>query len=251
MLEITNLFAGYGQNQILRNINLTFTPGSLYTIIGKNGCGKSTLLKSCIGLLPAASGTVRLDEKELTEYTSAERACKMSYLSQNASVPGITVERLVMHGRYPRLGYPKKLSAVDWDLIDRALYRMQVRDFRQKSVRELSGGERQRVYLAMLLAQDAPILLLDEPTTYMDIEYQLEFLDLAAELKCEGKTVIMVLHDLEQALRCSDQIVVMDGGAVVQTGTPQEILDAGTLTDIFHVTVSDGYCFKKASPHLR
>lgn len=235
MLELKDLSAGYQQHAVIRNIELAFEPGNIHTIIGKNGCGKSTLLKCCSGMISPHSGTILLDGKYLTQIEHTERARLISYLSQSRNTPGITVERLVMHGRFPHLGYPKKLQANDWEQIDRCLHLMQLDAFREKSLADLSGGERQRVYLAMLLAQDTPIVLLDEPTTYMDIEYQLSFLELLSELKRSGKTIVMVLHDLEQALHYSDRIIVMDQGTIVQDGSPNEILEEGTLSKVFHV----------------
>lgn len=235
MLELKSLSAGYQQHSVIRNIDLFFEPGKIHTIIGKNGCGKSTLLKCCSGLIAPHSGAILLDGKNLTQVEHSARARMISYLSQSRNIPGITVERLVMHGRFPHLGYPKKLRPNDWDQIDHSLHLMQLDGFREKNLADLSGGERQRVYLAMLLAQDTPVVLLDEPTTYMDIEYQLSLLELLSGLRYTEKTIIMVLHDLEQALHYSDRIIVMDHGTIVQNGTPEEILEAETLPKVFHV----------------
>ena len=177
---------------------LSFDPGKIFTIVGKNGCGKSTLLKSCAGLLQPKDGAVLLDGKELSGYSDCERAQKLSYLSQSRNTPNITVERLMAHSRFPHLGYPKKLREEDRAIISQSIRLLQLEEFRDKSLITLSGGERQRVYLAMQIAQDAPFLLLDEPTTYLDIEYQLMLMDLLAELKQQGKTIVMVLHDLDR-----------------------------------------------------
>ncbi|MBO7252253.1 MAG: ABC transporter ATP-binding protein [Oscillospiraceae bacterium] len=241
MLELKNLSVGYDGRYVIRNVNLTFEPGMIYTIIGKNGSGKSTLLKSCSGLLTPKVGSVLLDGKELSKYPSNERAQKVSYLSQSTNTPNITVERLLVHARFPHLSYPKKLRDEDIRIIYRSLGDMRAQCFIHSSLRELSGGERQRVYLAMQLVQDTPILLLDEPTTYMDIEYQLSLMELLQKLKAQGKTIIMVLHDLEQALKYSDQIIAIDAGKEIYTGTPEEILADGTLKKIFHVDVQRSY----------
>ena len=245
MLELKNLSVGYDHRYVIRDVNLSFEPGTIYTIIGKNGSGKSTLLKSCSGLLKPKVGSVLLDGKALSQYPANQRAQKVSYLSQSTSTPNITVERLMAHARFPHLSYPKKLQREDINIIYRALGDMRAQCFVHDSLRELSGGERQRVYLAMQLAQDTDILLLDEPTTYLDIEYQLSLMKLLQKLKAQGKTVIMVLHDLEQALKYSDRIIVIDAGKEIHTGTPEEILNSGILKKVFHVDVRRSeYCFE-------
>ena len=249
MLELKNLSVGYDGRYVIRNVNLSFEPGMIYTIIGKNGSGKSTLLKSCSGLLTPKVGSVLLDGKELSKYPANQRAQKISYLSQSTNTPNITVERLLAHARFPHLSYPKKLRDEDIRIIYRKLGDMKAQCFIHSSLRELSGGERQRVYLAMQLAQDTPILLLDEPTTYLDIEYQLSLMELLQKLKAQGKTIFMVLHDLEQALKYSDQIIAVDAGKDIYTGTPEEILADGTLKKIFHVDVQrSDYRFELKNP---
>ena len=249
MLEVKNLSVGYDDRYVIRNVNLTFEPGMIYTIIGKNGSGKSTLLKSCSGLLTPKEGSVLLDGKELSRYPSNERVQKVSYLSQSTNTPNITVERLLAHARFPHLSYPKKLREKDINIIHKALGDMKAACFIHDSLRELSGGERQRVYLAMQLAQDTDVLLLDEPTTYLDIEYQLSLMELLQRLKAKGKTIIMVLHDLEQALKYSDRIIAIDVGKEIHSGTPEEIIANGTLKKVFHVEVKRSeYLFDLKSP---
>ena len=250
MLELKGLTVGYPGKVILRKVDLSFEPGTISTIVGKNGCGKSTLLKSCIGLLTPQDGTVLLDGKALSQYPDRERARKISYLSQSRITPNITVERLLEHSRCPHLGGSQKLRQEDREIIVRAMKLMQVEDYCGQSLTALSGGEKQRVYLAMQLAQNAPILLMDEPTTYLDIEYQLMLMELMTALKREGKTVIMVLHDLEQALRFSDRIVAIDEEKDFHSGTPSEIFDSGTLSRIFHVDIRRSeYSFALKKPH--
>ncbi|MBO5954106.1 MAG: ABC transporter ATP-binding protein [Oscillospiraceae bacterium] len=249
MLELNNLSVGYDGRYVIRNVDLSFEPGNIYTIIGKNGSGKSTLLKSCSGLLTPKVGSVLLDGKELSKYPANQRAQKISYLSQSTNTPNITVERLLAHARFPHLSYPKKLRQEDINIIYRALGDMKAACFIHDSLRELSGGERQRVYLAMQLAQDTEVLLLDEPTTYLDIEYQLSLMELLQKLKAQGKTIIMVLHDLEQALKYSDQIIAIDAGKEIYTGTPDEILAGGILRKVFHVDVQrSDYRFELKNP---
>ena len=237
MLELKQVSAGYGGRTVLPVVSLSFEPGMLYTIIGKNGCGKSTLLKCCAGLLAPKAGEVLLDGRELSAYPSEERARRLSYLSQSRPAPNITVERMMVHSRFPHLAYPKKLRREDMEIIHEALAAMQAEEFAARSLRSLSGGERQRVYLAMQLAQDAPVMLLDEPTTFLDIEYQLRLMETLAGLKARGKTIVVILHDLEQALRWSDCVVAIREDKRLFSGTPEEILNGGILRDVFHVNV--------------
>ena len=251
MLELKHISSGYDHRNTIFDISLRFETGKTYTIVGKNGCGKSTLLKTCAGLLEADTGGILLDGREFNMYTPTERACLISYLSQSRKAPAISVERLVEHGRYPRLASPRKLNGHDHNIVEASLQRMQVSHLRKKKLNELSGGEQQRVYVAMLLAQDTPVLLLDEPTTYMDVEHQLAFLDLLQGLKQEGKCIIMVLHDLSHAMKNSDTIIAMENGRVVHASSPEAMLSQGTLEKIFQVKIEavgnpvQGYILKR------
>lgn len=237
MLELINVSSGYVGQDTIRDISLSFQSGRIYTVIGRNGCGKSTLLKTCVGLLQPSRGSILLEGQALDSYTPVERARRISYLSQSRNTPGITVERLVEHGRYPRLASPRRLNAEDRMAVENAMEIMQVTSLRHKNMHELSGGEQQRVYLAMQLSQDAPVLLLDEPTTYMDIDYQLSLLDLLRQLKALGKTIILVLHDLQQVLNVSDGIIVMESGRIVSAASPVATLSGGVLERTFHVWI--------------
>ena len=254
MLELINVFAGYAGQNIIRDISLCFEAGRIHIIVGRNGCGKTTLLKACAGLLSAGSGDILLQGKPLQQYPPIERAKLVSYLSQSRNTPAISAERLVEHGRYPRLASPRRLNEDDRRIIEASMERMQIAHLRKKSLNELSGGEQQRVYIAMLLAQDTPVLLLDEPTTYMDIEHQLALLELLTELKHEGKCVVMVLHDLTLALKYSDTIIAMENGTIAQAASPETMLSDSTLNRIFHVEIqavgdpAEGYVLRKLKP---
>jgi len=239
MLKLNYVSSGYHQTCVIHDINLSFEQGTIYTIVGKNGCGKSTLLKACAGLLPLFTGKIVLEGQDMNQYSSIGRAKKLTYLSQFRTLPNITVARLLEHGRFPHLGHLGRLSLADRHCIDRIIDLMNLRDLCNKPLPALSGGECQRVFLAMKLVQDTPILLLDESTTYMDIEYQLFFLDLLTKLKEEGRTIVLVLHDLSQALHYSDRIIVMDEGRVIQIGSPKEISASGILSAVFHVKIED------------
>ena len=237
MLKLNHIFAGYGNHLVLEDIHLHFRLGKIYTIVGKNGSGKSSLLKACANLLPLSEGSILLENATLLSYSPKERARRMAYLSQYRNTTSITVERLVMHGRHPHLSNTKQLRPNDWDTIEQAMKIMDVLHLRHRSMLSLSGGERQRVYVAMQLAQDTDILLLDEPTTYMDIAYQLQLLTFLQHHK-QNRIIIMVLHDITQALRYSDQLILIDSGKVVQTGPPSKIIRSGKLEEILQISIT-------------
>ena len=209
MIELRELCAGYGGREILHRISLTFAPGQVYGIIGPNGCGKSTLLRCITGLHPLSSGTVLLDGADLRGLTPIQTARRVAYLPQSRNVPAISAGRLALHGRFAHLSYPRRYRREDGEITRRA--------------QELSGGQRQRVYLAMALAQDTRTILMDEPTTYLDIGSRFEVMGLARRLAGMGKAVVLVLHDLELVLRYADRVVVMNGGRVKAEGPPDEV----------------------------
>ena len=173
MLRIENLCAGYENLERLHQISAEIQPGRLTAIIGPNGCGKSTLMKCLAGLLKPSAGSIRLDDRDSLGIPEKERARFISYMPQSRITPDISVRQLVTHGRYPHLKWGQSLSNTDRKIVDHALKRTGMLPYAKRSVSRLSGGERQRAYLAMMLAQQTPVMLLDEPTTYLDIEYQL------------------------------------------------------------------------------
>lgn len=236
MLDLTQLSTGYPGAPVSQNLNLQIGPGELVTLIGPNGCGKTTLLKTAAGLLPPLSGSVRLDGREVSQYPSRELARLRAYLPQVREVPDITVEALVRHGRFPYLGFSRQMTAHDWDCVERAMELTGVSPWRTRPMAALSGGQRQRVYLAMTVAQETPLLLWDEPTTFLDINYRLSIMDLARQLNREGKTIVMTLHDLSDALTVSDRVCLMDAqGTVCMTDTPQRVFQSGAVDRVFSV----------------
>ena len=240
VLELKNISVGYGTKTILQDVSMEFKSGQIYAVLGKNGCGKSTLLKACADMLPRKQGELLLHGKPLNVYLPKERAKEVSYLSQHRNTPSITVERLLIHGRHPHMSHGKQMGKEDWCVLEQVMEMMEIGGFRQELLSELSGGERQRVYLAMVLAQDTPVLLLDEPTTYMDISYQLQFLELLETLKKQGKTIVLVLHDLPQALQVADWVVLLDQGQVAVQGTPKGVLASGKIQECFGVSMVTG-----------
>ena len=235
MIELRELCVGYGGREILHRISLTFVPGQVYGIIGPNGCGKSTLLRSITGLHPLSSGTVLLDGADLCSLTPIQTAQRVAYLPQSRNVPAISAGRLALHGRFAHLSYPRRYRREDDEITRRALEWTGAADFASRNMQELSGGQRQRVYLAMALAQDTRTILMDEPTTYLDIGSRFEVMNLARQLAGMGKAVVLVLHDLELVLRYADRVVVMDGGRVKAEGPPDEVYPC--LRDCFGVEV--------------
>lgn len=235
MTEIRKLCAGYPGKQVLDHISLSIPGQQVTVILGPNGCGKSTLLKALCGILPAADGEVWMDGTELLGLTGKQRAQKVSYLAQSRRIPDITVRRMVLHGRFPYLSYPRRYRAEDYGAADAAMEKMGITTLAEEPLQNLSGGQRQKVYIAMALAQDTPLILLDEPTTYLDIRHQLQMMTQAGRLCKEGKTVVMVLHDLPQAMEYAHRIVLMDQGKIIMEGTPEEVFASGQLDAVFGV----------------
>lgn len=235
MIRTTGLRAGYGGAEKLHGIDLKIERGCITVIVGPNGCGKSTLLKTICGLLPRSAGSVELDGRPLDDYTGRELAQRLAVLPQSRNLPAITARRMVLHGRFPYLEYPRRYRKQDYEIAQEAMEQVGIGDFADRSMEALSGGERQKVYLAMALAQQTPVVLLDEPTTFLDVRHQLEVIEIAKELRCAGKTVVMVLHDLNLALRCADKLVVLSEGVVAACGAAEAVAQNGVLDGVFGV----------------
>lgn len=247
-----NVSGGYGRKQVLYNIDAVFESSMITSVIGKNGCGKSTLLQMCCGLLTPSEGSITIDGVDIANIKHADLAKKISYLSQSHSAGSITVRSLVSHGRFPYLGYPRKYSSEDKRKIADAMELAEVTDIADKYANELSGGQLQRAYIAMLLAQDTDIMLLDEPATYLDMSSQLELMELAVKLKNAGKAIVMVVHDINTALIYSDNIIAMDGGRIIETGSPRHISRSVAVQDSLGIEIIydeyvKQYFFKKAA----
>ncbi|NLZ93012.1 MAG: ABC transporter ATP-binding protein [Firmicutes bacterium] len=235
MIKLQDITAGYKGIEVIKNINISFAKGSITGIIGKNGCGKTTLLKTAAKLLEPISGNISLNGESIYDISHKRLAKEISFLPQIRSTPNIAVYNLVMHGRFPYLGFPRIPQAEDKVIVENALAKLGIVKYRNKNVRELSGGERQKVYLAMVLAQDTNYIFLDEPTTYLDINHQLEILAIIKELKNMGKAVIMVIHDLNSALTYCDKICLIDRGEVIIDGTPKAVYNSREIERVFQV----------------
>ena len=237
MIELTNLRAGYPGRVVLEDVTLSFPPGQVLALVGPNGSGKSTLLRTALGLIPRLGGDIRVDGDRLEDLTPRQLARRAAYLAQSRPVPNITAGRMVLHGRFPYLSYPRRYRPEDHAIAQRALERTDALDLAQRPMPQLSGGQRQKVYLAMALAQDTETVLLDEPTTYLDVSHQQEVMATARLLASEGKAVVAVLHDLCLAMRFAHRLAVLDGGRLQAAGTPEELCQSGILDRVFSVAL--------------
>ena len=236
MLEIRNFSAGYERKPVLQDISLSIPRGAVTVIVGPNGCGKSTLLKALAGILPA-TGSAALDGRELGDLDRRELAKVVAFLPQNRPTPEITVQNLVLHGRFPYLSYPRRYRKADYQAAEAALERMGVGNLSDRMVPTLSGGQRQKVYIAMALAQDTPVVLMDEPNTFLDIAHQLQLMEQAKALAGEGKAVVLVLHDLPLALTVADSLAVLLEGRCLCQGDPESVFQSGNLNVAFGVEI--------------
>ncbi|MGK6316405.1 ABC transporter ATP-binding protein [Neorhizobium sp. DT-125] len=234
-LTASQLSAGYGDTEILHELDLAVPPGRITAIVGANACGKSTLLRTMSRLLSPHRGHVLLDGKSIHRTPPRELARTLGLLPQSPIAPeGITVADLVSRGRHPHQGLFSRWTRKDDEAVDGALTATKTSELAERPVDELSGGQRQRVWIAMALAQQTEILLLDEPTTFLDISHQVEVLDLLTDLNhARGTTVVMVLHDLNLAARYADHLVAMAKGRVHVSGRPEDVLTEENVRQVF------------------
>ena len=234
-VKTNDLSIGYTDNLLFENLNLSIPRGEISVFVGSNGCGKSTLLRSIARLLKPQEGSILLEGKEVHSMSSREVAKKMGILPQSPVSPeGLTVHDLVKQGRYPHQSWLKRWTEEDTEKVEAAMKATRVDQFRDKPVDELSGGQRQRAWIAMTLAQDTEIILLDEPTTYLDMTHQIEILDLLFELnETQGRTIIMVLHDLNLASRYAHNIIAIKDGEVFGQGTPENVINCDLVRSVF------------------
>ena len=237
MITFHNVCAGYQGIEVLHDINLTLERGKVTVIAGPNGCGKSTLLKALVRLNPHSVGEILVNGTKIEQYSQIKLAREIAYLPQNRNVPEITVLKMVLHGRFPYLSYPRRYCKEDIEKAKEALCWAGIKDLAEQRMSSLSGGTRQKVYIAMAIAQDTPIILMDEPTSFLDISHQLRLMELAKELANKGKAVVLVLHDLSLAMRTADVMVVMKEGRILQTGSPEQVYQTDVLQKAFDVSV--------------
>jgi iron complex transport system ATP-binding protein len=241
-LRASGLSLAYGDEPVVTDLDLAVPPGRITAVVGANACGKSTLLRALARLLAPKGGAVYLDGRTLHSIPTREVAQRLGILPQNPVAPdGLTVLDLVNRGRSPHQTWWRQWSKADESAVYAALAATDITDLAHRPVDELSGGQRQRAWIAMAVAQGTRILLLDEPTTYLDLAHQIDVLDLIADLnRHEGRTIVMVLHDLNQACRYADHVVAMKAGRIVAEGEPADVINAATVEDVFglrcHVT---------------
>ncbi|MCH7322846.1 ABC transporter ATP-binding protein [Solibacillus sp. MA9] len=234
-IETKSLTLSYGDINIIENLDLSIPMNEITVLIGANGCGKSTLLRSIARLLKPKQGSVLLDGSDIFKLSTKQVAKKLSILPQSPVAPeGLTVLQLVKQGRYPHQSWRKQWTPKDEEIVLNALKATGVEHLQDKSVDELSGGQRQRAWIAMTLAQDTDIILLDEPTTYLDLTHQIEVLDLLFELnQQQNRTIIMVLHDINLACRYADHIITVRNQTVFNQGKPKEIMTSTLVKHVF------------------
>jgi iron complex transport system ATP-binding protein len=239
-LAAQDVSTGYGRATIVRRLDLAIPRGVFTVLVGPNGSGKSTILRTLAGLLSPRAGTILLDGAAIRTLSTKELARRVGVLAQGPSAPeGLTVRDLVEQGRYPHRALFGRWTAHDEAACDDAIRLTGMETFQDRPLDSMSGGERQRAWIAMSLAQETEILLLDEPTTFLDLAHQLEILDLVADLVHErGKTVVAVLHDLNQAARYADHMVLLKKGDVIATGRPADVMTAAAIADVFGVAAS-------------
>ncbi len=239
-LSARDLKIGYDGNIIVPSLNLDIKKGMITAIIGPNGCGKSTILKTMARLHPAMYGSVILDGKEIKNTPTKEIARKMAILPQSPEAPhGLSVFDLVSYGRTPYQGGFSRLNEHDREMVDWAIRVTGLSEFKDHAVDSLSGGQRQRAWIAMAIAQETGLLLLDEPTTYLDMAHQLEVLELLKKLNQEdGRTIVMVIHDLNHASRFADELVAIKKGQLILQGSSREVMNAEVLKEVFQIDAS-------------
>lgn len=232
MISISNL----NYKNILNNVNLNLEENKIYVVIGPNGSGKTTLLKS-IAQLYKYDGDINIKGIDLKRLKHKEKAKIISYLPQHNLKTNIKVETLVRHGRYASLNFGENLKELDKKIVKENIEIVGINNILKRNLMDISGGERQLAYLAMVLTQSTPIILFDEPTTFLDISHQIHILEIIKKLKEEGRTIIIVLHDLIQAIEIADEIILIDNGKIVKKSTPYEIFD--DIKKVFGVSISE------------
>ena len=240
IMKVDHLTSGYEDKMILNDISLEIPSNQISIIIGANGCGKSTLLKTMARLIKPSAGQVTLYDKPISKMAPKKLARVLGMLPQSPVVPeGITVADLVGRGRYPHQSFLKGWTKADYEAVAEAMEMMNITEFADRPIDELSGGQRQRVWIAMALAQQTDVLFLDEPTTYLDITYQVEILDLLTDLNRKyGTTIVMVLHDINLSARYADYIFALDKGKLIAEGKPSDVITCDLIHRVFNLRCS-------------
>lgn len=233
-LQARGISVAYSERTVIEELDFSVLPGELTVILGPNACGKSTLLKTIARVLKPHQGQVLLDGTALADMRSRDIAQVLALLPQTPEIPaGTSVADVVARGRYPHQSFFRSWSAQDREICQEAMRAAQVDSLAERSIEALSGGQRQRVWIAMTLAQETPLILLDEPTTYLDLPHQLEVLNLARSLHQQGRTLVLVLHDLNLAFRYATHVVLMKAGKILAQGRPADIVTSQLIREVY------------------
>jgi iron complex transport system ATP-binding protein len=234
---VKNISISYGKKEVIKGLSLEFPKGKIVTIVGQNGCGKSSLLRTFSKGVRQVDGKIIFENKDIQSFKARELAKKIAILPQiHLAPPDISVKTLVSYGRYPYMKFGKSLTKSDKAIVEKVMKETGIQHLSNQMVSTLSGGERQRVWIAMTICQEPEILVLDEPTTYLDISYQVEVLELVRKLnENSGITIIMVLHDLNLAARYSDYLYVLKKGELYSQGTPKQVINDALLKEVFRI----------------
>ena len=234
-MQISHIIKKYDEKTVVNDVSFSLPKGKVTSLIGPNGAGKSTVMSIISRLIAADNGSVVIEKKDINKWNSKELSKHLAILTQTNNIQmKLTVEELVAFGRFPHSG--GRLNSKDKEMIDKAIDYMELETFRERFIDELSGGQRQRVYIAMVIAQDSRIIIMDEPVTYLDLEGKRTFFSMVNKLKKSGKTIILVLHDLSDAIRISDNLVIMNDRKIAISDTPANCLKTHIIEDVFHTT---------------
>lgn len=244
IFEVRDVTTGYDKKVVIENFNMTIPKGQITSIVGPNGCGKTTLLHTLTRVLKIKYGAVLMDGKDIFAMNTKNVAKRLSLLPQMSNAPdGLTVRELIGYGRHPHKKPFEGLNQWDYENIDWAVDVTGIKAFSDRPVSELSGGQKQRVWLAMALAQNTDIILLDEPTTYLDMKFQMEILNLLKSLnETADKTIVMVLHDINHASRFSDHMIALKEGGIRKLGKPETVMTESVLKEVFEVDAVISEC---------
>ena len=235
MIELRHLSAGYGRNVVLEDINMNISDRKVLALLGPNGCGKSTLVKTILALQPKLSGEIVINGTHLEQLSSRERARRIAYLPQSRTTPNISGVKMILHGLFPYMSYPRQYGEKDYNAVKHVMELMGITELAEMMMPQLSGGQQQKVYIAMALAQDTDMIVMDEPTTFLDTGSQLDTCRLAHRFADDGKTVILVTHDLPLAMQYADEIAVLAERKLQAYGTSEDIYGSGTLDRVFGI----------------
>lgn len=239
LLSAKEISSCYNGREVLHKVSADINGGKVTAIIGPNGSGKSTLLKTLIGIVPKKEGEIFSEGKSTDSMSSLEIARRIAYLPQMKSVPDLTVRTMVLHGRFSHLSYPRRYRKEDLESVEKAIEITGITEYAEKNVSSLSGGTVQLVFLAMALAQSSPVILMDEPTSFLDISHQIKLMKLCRGIVSEGRAVAAVLHDIPLALKYADNMIVMSNGKIVLYGTTSDVYKSGVLNRVFNVEVKE------------